>query len=115
MVNEAVVRRVVGGPAVMGAQLDRLLEAGAQPNITLQVLPFGAGAHAGMDGSFMILSFPEPGDPDVTYVPCYTGALYLEKPQQTTAYTLMFDHLRAAALAPGPSRDLIARARDELA
>ncbi|MBV9448153.1 MAG: XRE family transcriptional regulator [Streptosporangiaceae bacterium] len=115
VVNEAVIRRPVGSPAVMRAQLDRLLDSVAQPGVTIQVLPFNVGAHAGMDGSFTILSFPEPGDPDVAYVPYYTGALYLEKSQQITAYTLMFDHLRATALAPGASRDLIARARDELA
>ncbi|HEX6519485.1 MAG TPA: helix-turn-helix transcriptional regulator [Streptosporangiaceae bacterium] len=114
VVNEAVIRRSVGGSAVMCAQLAKLLDSGAQPGVTMQVMPFSAGAHAGMDGSFTILSFLEPGDPDVAYVPYYTGALYLEKSQQTTAYTLMFDHLRAAALAPGASRDLIARARDEL-
>jgi len=115
VVNEAVVRRVVSGELVMRAQLSRLVEASKQPNITLQVLPFSVGAHAGMDGAFMILGFPAPTDPDVTYVHYYTGTLYLEKPEDLARYTLMFDHLRAAALPVGQSRDLIARARDELA
>ena len=99
----------------MRAQLGRLLEASKQPNITLQVLPFSVGAHAGMDGAFMILGFPAPTDPDVTYLHYYTGTLYLEKPEDLARYSLMFDHLRAAALPVGQSRDLIARARDELA
>ena len=104
--------RVVGGGPVMRAQLSRLVEASNQPNVTLQVLPFSVGAHAGMDGAFMILGFPAPTDPDVTYVHYYTGTLYLEKPEDLARYTLMFDHLRAAALPVGQSRDLIVRARE---
>lgn len=115
VISEAVIRRVVGGGPVMRAQLSRLAETSKQPNVTLQVLPFSVGAHAGMDGAFMILGFPAPADPDVTYVHYYTGTLYLEKPDDLARYTLMFDHLRAAALPVGQSRDLIARARDELA
>jgi hypothetical protein len=115
VVSEAVVRRVVGGGPVMRAQLSRLAETSKQPNVTLQVLPFSVGAHAGMDGAFMILGFLAPSDPSVTYVHYYTGTLYREKPEDLARYTLMFDHLRAAALPVGQSRDLIARARDELA
>jgi transcriptional regulator with XRE-family HTH domain len=115
VVSEAVIRRVVSGEPVMRVQLSRLVEASKQPNITLQVLPFSVGAHAGMDGAFMILGFPAPTDPDVTYVHYYTGTLYLEKSDDLARYTLMFDHLRAAALPVGQSRNLIARARDELA
>jgi transcriptional regulator with XRE-family HTH domain len=115
VVNEAVIRRVVGGPAVMRAQLGRLVEASHQPNITLQVLPFSVGAHAGMDGAFMILGFPTPTDPDVVSIDYHKGTLYLEKPSEIDRYTLMFNHLRAAALPVGQSRDLIARAADELA
>ena len=115
VVSEAVIRRVVSGEPLMRVQLSRLVEASKQPNITLQVLPFSVGAHAGMDGAFMILGFPAPTDPDVTYVHYYTGTLYLEKPEDLARYTLMFDHLRAAALPVGQSRNLIARARDELA
>jgi transcriptional regulator with XRE-family HTH domain len=115
VVNEAVIRRVVGGQAVMRAQLARLAEVSTQPNITLQVLPFGVGAHAGMDGAFMILGFPTPTDPDVVSIDYHKGTLYLEKPSEIDRYTLMFNHLRAAALPVGQSRDLIARAADELA
>jgi transcriptional regulator with XRE-family HTH domain len=112
--NEAVIRRVVGGPQVMRAQLTRLAEESTRPNVTLQVLPFSAGAHAGMDGAFMVLGFPEPTDPDIVYVHYYTGTLYLEKQTDVAPYTQMFDHLRASALPVGQSRDLIVRARDEL-
>jgi transcriptional regulator with XRE-family HTH domain len=115
VVNEAVIRRVVGGRAVMREQLRRLAEASNEPNITLQVLPFSAGAHAGMDGAFMILGFPEPTDPEVVYVNYYTGTVYLEKPPEIERYTVMFNHLRAAALPVDQSRDLIACVADELA
>lgn len=115
VVNEAVIRRVVGGPAIMRSQLVKLAQVSEQPNVTLQVLPFSAGAHAGMDGAFMILGFPEPTDPEVVYVNYYTGTVYLEKAQESERYGLMFNHLRAAALSVDQSRDLIARAADELA
>jgi transcriptional regulator with XRE-family HTH domain len=115
IVNEAVIRRAVGGRGVMRAQLGKLTEVSRQPDVTLQVLPFGVGAHAGMDGAFMILGFPEPTDPDVAYVHYYSGTLYLEKPPELQRYALMFDHLRAAALPVDASRELIGRAADELA
>lgn len=115
VVNEAVIRRVVGGPEIMRPQLVKLAQVSEQPNITLQVLPFSAGAHAGMDGAFQILSFPEPTDPDVVHLHYYTGTVYLEKVQESDRYGLMFNHLRAAALSVDQSWDLIARASDELA
>jgi len=115
IINEAVIRRLVGGAAAMRDQLSRLIQASGQPSITLQVLPFSVGAHAGMDGAFMILGFPEPADPDVVYVHYYSGTLYLEKPEEQQRYSLMFDHLRAAALPVGQSQDLIARVREEIA
>jgi len=115
VVNEAAIRRVVGGPLAMREQLSRLTEATRLPNVTLQVLPFSVGAHAAMAGAFMILGFPEPADPDVVYVNYDTGTLYLEKPPEIERYTLLFDHVRAAALPVGESRDLIARATSELA
>jgi transcriptional regulator with XRE-family HTH domain len=115
VLNEAVIRRVVGGRSVMHEQLLRLAEATKQPNLTLQVVPFSAGAHAAMDGSFIILSFPDPTDPHIVYIEYKTGALYLEKPPEVQRYTLMFDHLRAAALSVDASRALIVRAANELA
>jgi hypothetical protein len=115
VLNEAVIRRIVGGRAVMHGQLLKLIEATKRPKLTLQVVPFSAGAHAAMDGSFSILSFPDPTDPFVVYIEYQTGALYLEKPQEVQRYTLMFDHLRASSLSVDASRALIVRAADELA
>ena len=79
MLNEAVIRRVVGGAEVMRAQLGHIAEMAALPHVNVQVLPFGAGVHPAMDGSFRILGFPEPGDPDVVYLENQAGSLYLEE------------------------------------
>jgi hypothetical protein len=99
----------------MHEQLTRLLEIGSLPNVTLQVVPFSAGAHPAMEGSFNILGFPEPADPNIIYFEYHTGALYLEKPQEVQRYSLMFDHLRASAQPVDASRALITRVADELA
>ena len=68
ILDESVVRRTIGGPDVMRGQLARLVEASRKPNVTLQVLPFASGSHAGLRGSFSILEFPERADSDVAYV-----------------------------------------------
>lgn len=101
VVDEAVLCRPVGGVDVMRAQLEHLVKlASSLPHITVQVLPFAAGAHAGMEGAFLILGFPEQADPDVVYVENTTAMGYLEEPSDVDRYRLMFDHLRAAALSP---------------
>lgn len=110
VVDEAVLCRSVGGAQVMHAQLEWLLERATLPHVTIQVLPFAAGAHAGMEGPFLILGFPEQADPDVVYVDKTTAGFYLEEPAEILRYTLMFDHLRAAALAPEESLTRIAEA-----
>lgn len=112
VLDEAVVRRAVGGPDVMRGQLKRLVEAARRPNLTLQVLPFSVGAHAGMDGGFHILTF-EPYADDVVYIEYRTGSFYLEKRWEIEQYTLVFDHLRAAALPTEASSALIAHVAEE--
>lgn len=109
VLNEAVIRRMVGGPQVMREQLAHLAELSALKNVTMQVLPYAAGAHPAMHGSFAIMEFPEPVDPDVVYLEAQTGALYLERTEDVRRYSLMFDYLRAQALGPDASRDLIAQ------
>jgi transcriptional regulator with XRE-family HTH domain len=113
--NEAVLGRLVGGRAVMHEQLLRLVDASTLPNVTIQVMPFSGGAHSAMDGSFNILGFPDPADPNVVYIEYQTGALYLEKREETDRYKLIFDHLRAQAMPVDASRALIRRSADELA
>ncbi len=107
--NEAVLHRQVGGPEVMAAQLAHIGQLTARPNITIQVLPFTAGAHPAMLGSFTVMQFPDPADRDVVYLEAETGALYLEKPEDVRRYSLMIDYLRAEALGPAESRALLAQ------
>jgi transcriptional regulator with XRE-family HTH domain len=113
--DEAVIQRTVGGAAVMRRQLVHLLAAAGQPGITLQVLPFDSGAHAGLDGGFTIIEFPEQSDAEVAYVECPVGSLYLEKDRDVRIRANVFDRIRASALSPGASLDLISRAARELA
>jgi transcriptional regulator with XRE-family HTH domain len=114
IMDESVLSRGVGGPEVMRGQLLRLIEIGSLPHVTLQVVPFGAGAHAGMEGPFMILGFPEPADPDVVYVESTISGSYLEEQSDVYRYTLMFDHLRAAALKPADTLLMVREAADRL-
>jgi transcriptional regulator with XRE-family HTH domain len=107
VVDEAVLRRLVGGRAVMRAQLHRLLEIGAMPNVTLQLMPFDEGAHGSMGTSFELLQFPEPGDTAIVYIEDHTSSQYLEAAPDIERYTLIFDHLRASALAPERSAEFI--------
>jgi hypothetical protein len=97
IMDEAALHRAVGGRDVMREQVTRLLEACSLPNVTIQVIPFGAGAHPGMDGSFVILDFPDGDDPSIVYVESAAGGLFLEEDAEMRRYILMFEHLRAAA------------------
>ncbi|HEY0700154.1 MAG TPA: helix-turn-helix transcriptional regulator [Micromonospora sp.] len=113
VLDESVVSRPVGGDAVMRAQLESLVEAADLPNVTLQILPFEAGAHAGMDGSFTILGFPEEDDPDVVYAENAMGGCYLEKSEELQKYIFIFDQIRAAAIRPEESVALVAKLAKE--
>jgi transcriptional regulator with XRE-family HTH domain len=107
VLDEAVLRRTVGGRGIMREQMHRLCEASELPNITIQILPFSIGQHAGMNGSFTVVGFPEFADPDVVYLENQTSDLYLEKADEVGRYTLLFDHLRADALRPDATIDLV--------
>jgi hypothetical protein len=113
--DEAVIRRTVGGPTVMRHQLAHLLVASGLPGVTLQVLPFDSGAHAGHDGPFSIVEFHDRSDSEVVYVESTAGPIYLEKDRDVRASAEIFDRLRAAALPPEASLDLISKAARELA
>ena len=115
VLNEAVLRRIVGERAIMHEQLLKLTEAANAPNITLQVLPFSAGAHASMDSAFWIVSFDPPTDGDIVYFEHPTCSLYLEKPDEVARYRLVYEHLRAASLSLDESRRLLARSAADLA
>lgn len=107
IVDEAVLRRPVGGPEVMRDQLRHLVKATELSNVTLQVMPFREGAHTGLNGPFSILEFPLRGDPDVVYIDGPAGNLYVENQSDINWFTLVFDHLRADAMAPDCSVEFI--------
>jgi hypothetical protein len=107
VLDEAVLRRPVGGPWVMRRQLERLCEAAELPSVTLQVLPFSAGAHAGMDGTFTMLRYRESADQDVVFAANAAGGLFLEKDEELDRYALIFELLRARALTPSESVEMI--------
>jgi hypothetical protein len=109
ILEEEVLRRPVGGLAVTQAQLQHILETAEEPTMTIQVLPTARGAHAGLDGSFSIFEFPEPGDLDVAYVGGQAGTVFVEKIEEVKRFATRFDHMRAAALDIGDSTDLITR------
>ncbi|MFF7249607.1 helix-turn-helix domain-containing protein [Embleya sp. NPDC008237] len=117
IINEAALRRRVGGPAVMRAQLTRLQETAAKPGIHIQVLKFSAGAHTSMLNAFSMLTFRDTATPaeaggrsaarPVVYLEQLTSALYLEKAHEIDAYTVAFEHLQANATRPAALNAMI--------
>ena len=114
ILNEAVILRTVGGAEVMHGQLTHLLEASDWPSVTLQVLPLSSGAHPALNGPFCILEFPERTDLDVVYTEGVAGHAYLERDSDVRACAETFDLLRAAALSPADSADLISKKAEEI-
>ncbi|MFE4174918.1 helix-turn-helix domain-containing protein [Streptomyces sp. NPDC056909] len=113
ILDESVIRRVVGSRQIMREQLSHLLEANGSPDITLQILPFAKGAHAAALGSFVILGGAEPSL-DVVYVDLHVGSLFMEKDEELDRYRLAFDYLRAQALDMAASSAVIQRVREEM-
>ncbi|MEU9884208.1 helix-turn-helix transcriptional regulator [Sphaerisporangium sp. NPDC051011] len=109
VIDEAALRRCVGSESVMRGQYAKLLECMMWDNVTIQVLPTAVGAHPATAGSFAIMEFREPHDPNVAYVESMTSILYVEGDVELYRYTLAFDHLRAVALSPDRSRALISQ------
>ncbi|CAL9272709.1 helix-turn-helix domain-containing protein [Streptomyces rochei] len=108
VLDEAVLRREVGGPGVMARQLERLVEAARLPHVALRVLPFAAGAHIGVTGPFVIFSFSSTSDLDVVVLDHLTSSLHLERKEDVEAYTEAFNALLVHALSPEDSLDFIA-------
>ncbi|QYN36487.1 helix-turn-helix domain-containing protein [Pseudonocardia sp. DSM 110487] len=112
VLNEAVIRRLVGGRDVMAEQLGRLRELADLPTVSLQVLPFGAGAHAAMGSSFSILRLPDPGG-QVVYLEDLWSAEYVDRESQVAAYNQVFDRLCTTAFDAAETKTLIERAMGE--
>ncbi|MFI9629557.1 helix-turn-helix domain-containing protein [Streptomyces sp. NPDC052042] len=107
VIDEAALRRVVGGKQVMIEQLEQLVELSRLPHVTVQVLPFDMGAHPGINGQYAILEFPDAADSSVVYIEGVTSDLYLEKAHDVQRYSVMYEHLRAQSLNVEQSRTFI--------
>jgi transcriptional regulator with XRE-family HTH domain len=114
VVDEAALRRPVGGPKVMRAQLERLIEASELPNVTLQVLPFAAGAHPAMVGAFSVLRFADQELPDVVYVEHLNNATYLDKRDEVERYLDVMESLCLGSEPPAKTAEFLDRILDKL-
>jgi transcriptional regulator with XRE-family HTH domain len=112
VLDESVIRHLVGGPVVFGTQLDRLLEASAGPGVVLQVLPYAADNHAGADGPITLYEFTD--SPSVCYTECYGGGRIVEGRTEVADLMTVISLIRAAALPERESRALIHRVRNEI-
>ncbi|MFI6983154.1 helix-turn-helix domain-containing protein [Embleya sp. NPDC050154] len=109
VLDEAALRRPIGGRDVMRDQVRHLIEMAALPNVTIQIMPFRFGAHAAEGGPFLLLRFPESDLPDVVYLEQLTSALYLDKRDEVDAYTEVMDRLSVDGMPPDKSVDLLQR------
>ncbi|TDD07982.1 XRE family transcriptional regulator [Nonomuraea deserti] len=109
VIDEAVVRRTLGGPETMREQIVFLLDVTAERNVTVQIMPFDRGGHAAAGGPFSILRFPERELPDVVYMEQLTSALYLDKPADSDHYMEVMDRLSIQAEEPRATRRFLER------
>jgi hypothetical protein len=107
VLDEAVLRRAIGGSRGMREQLEHLIEMAERPNVTIHVIPFRAGGHAAGGEAFSLLHFAENDLPDVVYMEHLTGAQYLDNPDTVVGYRAVMEQLRSAALDPASSLELI--------
>jgi transcriptional regulator with XRE-family HTH domain len=114
VINEGALRRVVGDRKVMCGQLTRLIETVELPNVALRVLPFAAGAHPAVDGSFTVLEFSDPSNPRIVYLDRMTDSEYLDSLRDVAAYRHAHERLRASALSVNDSHEMISKLLREL-
>lgn len=113
ILDEAILIRPVGGRQIMRDQYLHLAAESRRPNVTVQILPFAAGTHAGLEGMFIVLSFPDELDPDVAYTEGIYGDVYLERPAEIARCNVAFEQLQAAALTTEESVARILAAAEE--
>ncbi|OIV36143.1 transcriptional regulator [Mangrovactinospora gilvigrisea] len=114
VLDEAALRRPIGGRDVMRGQVEKLIEATENPNVVLQIMPFRFGGHAAQGGAFTLLRFPEADLPDVVYLEQLTGALYLDKRDDVDEYANAMERLCVDSMSPERSLKLLRSIRDEL-
>jgi transcriptional regulator with XRE-family HTH domain len=113
VIDEAALRRPIGGIEVMRGQLARLIEATREPNITLQVVPFRSGGHAAEAGAFTVMRFPEVDLPDVVYLEQLTSALYLDKRDDVERYTEVMERLSVEGEPPERTAEILSGMLEE--
>jgi hypothetical protein len=114
VIDEAVLRRPIGGPDVMGAQVEALIEASTVPSIRLQIIPFDAGGHAAAGGPFAMLRFPELELPDVVYVEQLTSAQYLDKREDVDRYAIAMERVCLEAEPPHHTAAILGKILHEI-
>lgn len=114
VLDEAALRRVIGGPETMYAQLKHLLHMAEMPHVDVQVIPFGAGSHAGLTAPFVILDFPDPRDSSIVYVGTIAGSVFFEHAEEVERYNVTYGDLQGSALSTKQSATLIKEAADSL-
>ena len=114
ILDQAALYRVVGDRDIMRRQCEFLIQQGELPNVTIQILTSAVGAHPGATTPFSILAFPEVYDPDVVYIETLTSSLWIEDDSEVHRYSLAFDQLRAIAVSPDESAELISQAAGRL-
>jgi transcriptional regulator with XRE-family HTH domain len=114
VMDEAALRRQVGGREIMRQQIEHLLELSSTPTTFVQFLPFGAGGYVALDLPFVILSFPDPADAGVTAIGYATGVLWIEDTAEVDQYNIFFRHLQAAALSLADSAALMTSVLEDL-
>lgn len=113
VIDEAALRRPIGGAEVMRAQLEHLIDLMRQQNITIQIMPFSFGGHSAEGGAFSILRFPDPDLPDVVYVEQLASALYLDKREDVDRYTEVMERLCAVSTTPDETVELLRTIAEE--
>nr|CEL14528.1 Putative DNA-binding protein [Kibdelosporangium sp. MJ126-NF4]CTQ88893.1 Putative DNA-binding protein [Kibdelosporangium sp. MJ126-NF4] len=114
VVDEAAIRREIGGPVVMRQQVRHLMSVAALPTVNLQVLPFRRGAHHSLEGGFVYLTFPSPEEQPLLYVAHLAGSSHIDDDEAVCQAKAHFERLRTAALSPTGTVELLERLGDEL-
>jgi len=114
IMDEAALRRPMGGRDVHFKQIERLIDLVGEPNITLQVMPFRYGGHAADGGAFTIMRFPETDLPDVVYMEYLTGAHYIDKPEEVEHYAAVMERLSVAGTSPDRTREILTGMLEEI-
>jgi hypothetical protein len=114
VIDAGALHRAIGGPEVMYAQLGRLAEAARRPNVTVQVLPFSAGAYTPMEGGFIVLRFADDEGGDIVSVDLLARSLYVDDPREVARYRDAWENVLATAASPADSLNMITAAAERM-